>query len=632
MADDTRPLEERRISGVISGFDQYKTDSDNPDQAQSPHEYSLVDFYNKLRELLTLLDKVQLERIETLINKHIYNYQNPHRDTLESLGIDILNELYQLWLQTEPTTPELTYDFFIKLLFQYVEIASVDETLNNLAPNKVVSVLGLIKLIDKHNLDPNAHQTLIERLCPGDPIDATPIFAWHSFYGLPRTKTIELPYTLDKVKTLLNEKYAVTIHDYEKNYYIQSDYKLHKLKDNDPPIEWIGDNPYWSLWNVSTNLINYSEDFSTYTKTNSDITSVVDSPNIDIANSFRLTETTGAIDTLHSIRPNQTFTVTANQVLTASIFFKATDTTRQYACIKFTHSTLDSTYMFAQFDLDQTDPKVFMTDSYTSNLYAQAHIVRLAEGWYRCGYTLKFTAAGTVTVDFGALDILGGDLIYHNDTGDSPNGILLYGAQVETLTAPSPYMRTTSEAVTRSTNSVIWIPIYPNNQYNYNEGTLVVNYLNNHIVQSDTLTNYTAAKIEFENGRTILQSSLRSLNNKYIFRNTIANTSNNNIIIDTETSLLNPYSLLLGATTFKKNEGIFTYLTDYESSHYYTESNTTSLAKEGLYKYGTNYPHIVLGNTDTNDNLNGYFQSIIYYPVALTAAKAKSIIDFTKII
>jgi hypothetical protein len=629
MADDTqRPLEERRISGVVSGFDKYSTTSDSPDQATSPHEYTLIDFYNQLRDLLSLLDKVQLERIENLINSHIFNYANPHRDTLESLGIDILNSLYQLWLGTHPTTPELTYEFFIKLLFQFVEIASVDETLRNTAPNKLISVLDLIKLIEKHNNDPNAHEVLKERLMPGEAIDATPISAWHSFYSLPRSQTIELPYTAIQVTDLLDQLYVVSVHDHINNYYIQSDRKLHKLNADDIPIEWIGDHPYWSLWNTTTNQFIHSEDFSTWNTTGI-IPSIFsnDSPNVDILDSYWLQEIQGTDDIIHGVTSSETLSVSENQVVTVSVFFKKTSTTRPYSFISFNHSTLDSTYMFAQYDLTINKPQVFQTHPDLSHLDSHAHMVRLANGWYRCIYTLKFAEAGDITITLGSLDHFGGDLIYHNDTTD-PYGILLYGAQVEYATSASPYMRTTGDSITRSINSCIWIPVYNYVKFGIDEGTLVTNYLNNNIIADPSWIEYALVQYAYPNGISILKSSQRSLNTRYILNQTFTNSLSNNVITNTEIKNLEPHTLIKSAITFKKFTDVSAYVTDYHSTGYDTITYTTADAKLDGYRAGTFNPHIVLGSMIENNSSQGYIQSVVYYPTYLSANRIKSLIDY----
>jgi hypothetical protein len=664
MANDDRPPEERRISGIVTGFDQYRTSADAPDQAQSPHEYTLIDFYNALRKLLQLLDKIQLERIENLINAHIYNYTNPHKDTLESLGIDILNELFKIWLSTHPTTDEISFEFFIKLLFQYVEVASVEEALTNKYPNKLISVLDLLKIIEQHNNDPNAHANLMERLIPGEPVGSCPIVAWHSFYALPRTKVIPAPYNTTQIRNILNERYTAVIHD-PNQFYIQSDGKAYKLKNTDLPIEWIDHNPYFSLWRASSNvsvdgynLIDYSEDFTKWALgsqdgimekvTHQSISSVfnayIEGAIIDPSDpvyAYYIGEKKTPTTSLHGVTTTSSYQVEAGSVYTFSIFVKSASYSKQAFYIKFTHDQLDNTYRFAHYDLNPLAHQTYQIHEDISNIKMHAYILPMAHNWCRCVLSMKFPSAGNIRVSCGPLDNYGGNLEYSNNTegghtvnnvlyGGGSNGIYICGAQLERNTSASPYMKTKGTAYKRSCSSSIIIPFNSQNKMSFSQGTFFVSYLNYNILQDNRFNTAEIAKMRYDDNASMIIASTQALNDQYVFKSTYRTSSNNNIILDLPVHELEHDVLIQQALSFNYRYGVDTCLTDFISTKLISNSNTRVEANRPAYRYNTTYPYFILGDVTSNVGFNGYIQSIVYYPEHIDSTRIRSLIDYTQ--
>jgi hypothetical protein len=661
MSDN--PLEEKRISGVISGFDQYKTGQDAPDQSQSPHNYTLTDFYNALRDLLKLLDKIQLERIESLINSHIYNYKNPHKDTLESLGINILNELYKIWLTTNPVVPELTYEFFLKVLFQYVEVASIDEAVTNRYPHKLISVLDLIAIINQHNEDPNAHANLVTRLVPGQPINSSPILAWHSFYMFPRSEEIS-SISMTSIKSIIDSKKVALKHD-PNQYYIQSDGRMHKLAANDIPIEWIDGNPYLSLWRTRTrthdgaNLIPYSEDFTRWTLLNDtkiartitdnnilslgSVSDLIYLPLLDTnitPSAYYIGEPLTSVSSIKGLSSPNAWAVEANTVYTFSFFVRYTPYSRPYTYIKFTHDKVDNTYRYAHFSIDPLDHRTYKVHEDITGIKSHAYIVPLAHGWCRCVLSMKFEQAGNIQVSFGPLDHFGGDLSYANNVsngytindvnyGGFPNGLLIFGAQLEHNTEASPYMRTTGSAYVRSTSSIIAIPFFNHAYLNYIEGTLAVSYLNHSILQDAYLNLYTLFSLLFPNNVNMITASIRSVNDSYSLRNVLTNSNNSTLINDVDISSLEPDILIQQACSYHINELIHSYATDFQSTSL-SKTISSSVLTHPIYNQSSFSPFVLLGNITNSYAFNGYIQSLIYYPQQLSEASICSLIDYTK--
>ena len=110
------------------------------------------------------------------------------------MGTSVLQELYLLWLKSGHTGER---EDFIKQLFQYVEIADIDTTLQGESLNKVTSVRGVKEFLNKHNTDPDAHEVLWETMFPGSYIDAIPSMALHGYIGLPDFFEVQRNSTLD---------------------------------------------------------------------------------------------------------------------------------------------------------------------------------------------------------------------------------------------------------------------------------------------------------------------------------------------------------------------------------------------------------------------------------------------------
>ena len=151
---DTPPLATGRVLGNISGFDELTTLTDRGQIPTSDHYHTKNDLFLLLKEIRDIFKPEYLEELEEIIQRHVQDYNNPHNTTLIKMGTSVLQELYLLWLKSGHTGER---EDFIKQLFQYVEIADIDTTLQGESLNKVTSVRGGKEFLNKHNTDPDAH-------------------------------------------------------------------------------------------------------------------------------------------------------------------------------------------------------------------------------------------------------------------------------------------------------------------------------------------------------------------------------------------------------------------------------------------------------------------------------------------
>ena len=131
MSDEYYKTKRQEAIGSISGWDVITTAE--PDVSthvpSNDSEYTLPDLYLQLKNLMNRIDPDQIEYLIRSIRTHIADKENPHYVTLDKMNTNVVKELYKLWQQEGHTSDGDTEDQFLKQLFQYVQIANVQETL-----------------------------------------------------------------------------------------------------------------------------------------------------------------------------------------------------------------------------------------------------------------------------------------------------------------------------------------------------------------------------------------------------------------------------------------------------------------------------------------------------------------------
>ena len=194
-----------------------------------------------------------------------------------------------------------------------------------------------------------------------------------------------------------------------------------------------GENGHWLLEPTSTNLITYSEDFSSgwaYFDSSTDANQLI-SPS-GVLNASKFIEGTGS-----SIKRiiNLTQSIVSGNNYTFSIFAKKGE--RDFITLTNNTGVADVTTTF-----DLTNGTI---------ISGVGSIETFTNGWFRC--TRSFTAAATVTSNFicQAFINAGSGISYQ---GDGTSGIYIWGVQLEALSYATSYIPTYGSTVTRATETL----------------------------------------------------------------------------------------------------------------------------------------------------------------------------------
>ena len=203
------------------------------------------------------------------------------------------------------------------------------------------------------------------------------------------------------------------------------------------------------------NVLLYSEEFDSWSKNNSSVTSNATTAPDGTTTADKLVENSSTGN--KEVYQNATFT--SGTSLTFSCFAKAGERTRFR--LAGTTERFDSSTN-AYFDLS-AGTVVTTTGGFTS-----ASIEAYPNGWYRCVGTMLPTSSGTNNV-FITLVNTGTTTGY---TGDGSSGIFLWGAQLEVGAFPTSYIPTSGSQATRSKDSVSMTGTNFSDWYNPSEGTI----------------------------------------------------------------------------------------------------------------------------------------------------------------
>lgn len=203
-------------------------------------------------------------------------------------------------------------------------------------------------------------------------------------------------------------------------------------------------------YNGSENLFTYSEQFdnATWIKVLTSVTSTSIVAPDGNSTAEKYAGTNGAT-TRQSVY--QSYNFTAGTKYTLSVYVKQAE--RRYFSFWFDSPNIsEGAYYGASNIIDlQTGTVVSGTPSVTP-------IQSVGDGWYRCSVTATPTVSGSFVLSF-AIGEPNNNPPY-SATGDGTSGIYIWGAQLEKGQSVSPYVATTTTAITRPTTATSTISNY----------------------------------------------------------------------------------------------------------------------------------------------------------------------------
>ena len=220
---------------------------------------------------------------------------------------------------------------------------------------------------------------------------------------------------------------------------INKDGLIEVMSSNIPRLDYTnGGCPSLLLEPQSTNLINYSEDFSNayHIKANSTITPNASlSPKNDLT-ADKLIETASASS--HLINDVSKTPSTSGLSYIVSIFVKKAE--RRFIRLQTSSGFLaGSNYVNFNTDLGTVE---------SSNGAVVGEVERLNNGWFRCAISFTSTVTGSGGAQLYVMDSdnTSADPSY---LGDGTSGLYIWGMQIEQQSSTTSYIPTTSAAVTR---------------------------------------------------------------------------------------------------------------------------------------------------------------------------------------
>jgi hypothetical protein len=427
------------ITGVLSNWDEYSTKKASEHNESQTTQYTVPEILNEIRKIKKSFDPQILERMMLLLEDHIHNSNNPHKTTIDSMGTSVIAELYKEWTNLGYTG---SIDTFIKILFQYIEIADIETTRAGVSSSKLVSVKGAKRIYDEHLEDPNAHNEMFRDMLPGIVPNTYPTWSIQSIVGVDSEISVERPAPC---------------------MYHKPDGYLDTVPAHTLPIDYCYGEPFFSIWGKRKNLITHSTTlesgsfFGGY-KTISD---KIESPNHEMVVSKYHEDVTNITKEHGWSTPTIPFEI--GKVYTASIYVYPKD--RSYFTTRIPDGLSGETARL-HINLNNIDER-YIPIHYDDTINS-VEVIKFPNGWFRIIHTFKAQKTIDTTIDFLFLDILDGDTTY---IGDGCTSGYLWQGQVECGVNASPPILTEDLLVERPA-TIVKVPF--RDKFSLKNGTFVI--------------------------------------------------------------------------------------------------------------------------------------------------------------
>ena len=286
---------------------------------------------------------------------------------------------------------------------------------------------------------------------------------------------------------------------------------------NLPRINYEGGCGSWLFEPQSTNLFDYSEDFSDsfWTKVSATITSnSIISPD-GTQDASTLVSTVGTNNQFIKA----SFAVISGNDYTISTFAKKKDF--DYIQIRFEGRGAPFNAGGVWFNINNGTLGTQDT-GYTGT------ITDYGNGWYRCTATATATSSATATTRIQLASSDGSN----NVVGNGTDGTYIWGAQAEALSYPTSYIPTSGTSVTRNqdvcNNGGSLASINSSEGVLYFEGSALVNGGSNRIVSLSDVTNNNLVQFRFETTAGRITSFIRGNGGSYAIKTISGFTQTNN--------------------------------------------------------------------------------------------------------
>ena len=466
------------VTGGLSGWNRITTQDAEGKAPVGDHQFTVADLVSVVRSLREEFSPQNLAAIEEMIRRHIDRKDNPHDTDLNKMHTSVLAELYQVWLAqgNKGTTEE-----FLKVLFQFVQIADIFTTREGEALNEVVSPRGLATVVNDHDIDLYAHDELFADLFPGAPVRALPTFSIQGHIGLPDGSIVRRssPMTVVTSVGMVKEIPADTL---------EPDYSA-----GDPALP---------VFDTVENMLEESENFGlagTWMCRHSELskTTGIQSMRDYYEECWVLKELASPTPVAHEmLYIRETADILIDEYYTISVFVSPMGRTcfgieiqdiidekgrlgfEGSKLLPFDHGTFmgTKTQQYRCIHYDTASGEVFI-NSKSQDL--RGYIYPMYNGWYRLQFTFRALRSMPLQFRFYTLDLVDGDGTYEGTDG---LGMAVFGAQVTKGAFLTPYVPSLGGTKGSIAATTVQVPI--NDSWYRRDAGTVVSVVNNNAIDA----------------------------------------------------------------------------------------------------------------------------------------------------
>ena len=419
MSNANHSWDGSQLVGSISGFSDISTGV-----AAEPQQVNVItpsDLLSRIERMQHFLQLPEVDHLIRVIYDHIDKKGNPHRTTLDQFVNQITDVLYAEYKKNGGDKTEAQY---LSSLFKVLHVASAAELTEGVDPTALVSVAGIRQLIHSHEVNPDAHHELMEKMFPGSPVNTEPAFSLIPALGINKQFTQEIPSN--------DASYPYT--------YVGKDRYIHVAKNGVLPTDYSYADGCVACFGEKTNHIVDCNDFSIRTLKGIQIDEYDKDPmNTSLASKIKASRD---LEMIHSVTI-ENIELTARESRVFSVYAKAG------SCKYFMISFLDyNTQMTVRAIFNIEDGTMILIDH--MEMY-KANIVKIGHKWFRCELTLLSEVDQVSDIEmtfFKRKDPRLQNFAFEASTNELLGS--LFGMQLEEGNIASPFIFSKTQALTRA--------------------------------------------------------------------------------------------------------------------------------------------------------------------------------------
>lgn len=432
-------LDGRPITAGASGFSIYSTERASTPETPVP-VLTPTELLNQINNLKGFCNQVRLTAALRDLYEHINDTNNPHHTDMDAFTQEVADVLYQEYKKQGGTG---SLEFYLNCLFQTLRIASLDEMGDPENENLLISIRGASDYIKQHETDPEAHADLFEKIFPGEAPTYDPTFSCFASVGVSEYFVRKItPGNNDTEDTSAASENRICSR-------VGSDLRLHFTNySNYDPVDYSTGQAAIACFGARTNEIANSNDFTTLTPINVSVSTgdTILDPAEEQGEVCVVTTLRDAAPCKHTLYiPDVTIDLSIEK--TFSVFAKRVNC--RYLGITWKDMEKSDIEVRAIYDL--LAGKCLIMNSLERY---SANIVELADGWYRCEFTMyhRIGQEADLNLTFFKEKTADYDMQFQ---GDHEICGYLWGMQLEEGINASPYIPTTGIPRTREATGVV---------------------------------------------------------------------------------------------------------------------------------------------------------------------------------